>query len=435
MKRITCIVLVVLLLSTVSGYSHNLQDTASYLGKQQLDEWGVLALYSYGQNVKYKQLEDVDESNVTTDYEAFIMGAIPRGLDVSKYAKKIIKSQREDGKFADFIDGKGSDLVNAHIWGIISLYVANEKSYNKEKALKWLKENQNKDGGFSVYTGGGDSDIDMTAMGVVAYNILGLSHDSLEIQSAIDFIERNLSKKESCESVAWYILAITKLHINVDESLYNKMLEYRLSDGAFKHLKVSNKGNYMATWHAFLAQTDYINKTSIFERLHNLNRFSDLKASDYAYKEMMALVNKGVLSGYSDGTLKPNNHVKRAEFTKLLIYGLDLQDEILEKTNQFSDLKNHWSNKIVKAAVDRGLINGMEPNKFYPESKITGAQIAAILVRYKGLQDKAEVVQGEKWYEGYVEIAKKESILYDQFNPEEFATRAQCAQAIYKLMK
>ncbi|MCG8482513.1 MAG: S-layer homology domain-containing protein, partial [Clostridia bacterium] len=190
----------------------------------------------------------------------------------------------------------------------------------------------------------------------------------------------------------------------------------------------------MATWHGLLAQTDYNNKTSIFDRLHNLNKFNDLKESDYGYKEMMTLVNKGVLSGYQDGTLKPENPVKRGEFTKLLIYGLSLQNKLSNKTNQFSDLTNHWSNRIVKVAVDMGIMNGMEINKFYPESKITGAQVAVILVRYKGFQDLAEAIEGGKWYEGYIKIAEEQNLLYDNFNPEKFATRAQCAQAIYKLI-
>lgn len=435
MKRIISVVLCIFICLTGFSFGLDLDSFDKVLDKYELDEWGILALYSSGFSVEDKSLEKVDSSAVTTDYEAYILGAIPMKRDVSLYTEKIVKAQNSQGKFADNIDGSGDELVNAHIWGIISLYTANEENYNKEKALEWLKESQNEDGGFPIFTGDSNSDLDLTAMAIVAYSILGTDSQAVEVKKALSFIEENLDKKESSEAVAWYMLARTKLGLEIDNDLYKKLLEYRLDDRGFKHLKKSSKSNYMATWHGILAIKDYENKYSIFDKLHNSNRFKDLNKTDYAYKEIMELINKGIVSGYPDGSFKPTNPVKRAEFAKFLVYGLGLDKDINNETNEFDDLIGHWSNKIVKVAAQKGYFKGGDDKKFKPEDKITGAEVAAILVRVKGLEDKAKLITGQKWYDGYVNIAKENDLLYEDFDPISFATRAQCAEAIYKLMK
>jgi hypothetical protein len=434
-KKIIVLTLIVLISLTSFTFAANLNATASHLNDQELDEWGILALYSHGFDVQYKTLGRVGDSNITTDYEAYILGAVPLGRNVSDYAQKIIAAQKKDGKFADYIDGSGTDLINAHVWGILSLYVANQETYDKGKALKWLKENQNEDGGFSVYTGDANSDLDMTAMAIVAYNILGLDANSEEITKALAFIQENLDRKESCESVAWYILARKQLGLEIDASLYNKLLAYQLQDGSFKHLKNLSRGNYIATWHGLLALSDYEAPVSIFTRLHNLNKFKDLRRNDYAFKEIMELVNRKVVSGYPDGTFKPDAPVKRSEFAKFLVYGMKLQHLITGETGAFTDLKGHWSNRIVNVAVQKKLMQGIGSGKFAPEEKITGAQVATILVRAKGLESQAKSITGTNWYDGYVAVARQNGLLYQNFDPTKYATRAQCAVVIAKLMK
>ncbi|SHH23058.1 S-layer homology domain-containing protein [Tepidibacter thalassicus] len=436
MKRIIALTIAILMSFTNFCFAVDVNSSAQYLGKQKLDEWGILALYSSGKDVTKKSLSSVNSKDIT-DYEKYILGARAVGKDVSSIAQKIVNSQNSNGRFPDCIDGTGNDLLNGHIWAVISLYVADEENYNKAKALSYLKANQNSDGGFPVFIGDKNSDLDMTAMGLVAYNVLGLNSNSPEVKKGFEFIEKNIDKKESCETIAWYILAKIKFGLNVDKKYIDKLLKYKLSDGSFKHLKQSKKGNYMATYHAVLALSDYNNKYSVFEKLHNLNTkgFKDLKKADYAYKEIMYLVDKGVVSGYSDKTFRPNNSVKRGEFAKFLVYGLNLQSQAKFKTNKFVDLKNHWSNKVVNVAVKRGYINGVGNNKFAPEEKITGAQVAAIIVRAKGLESKAKSVKGKNWYDGYVKVAKDNNLLYKNFDPNKNATRAQCAEIIYKLVK
>ena len=126
--------------------------------------------------------------------------------------------------------------------------------------MKWLRENQNSDGGFPVYVGYNNSDLDMTAMALVAYGILGMDSDSDEVKKAISFIENNIGRNESAESYSWYIIARIQLKLSVDKALYENLMKYKLQDGSFKHLESLKKSNYMATWHGLLALSDYNNK-------------------------------------------------------------------------------------------------------------------------------------------------------------------------------
>ncbi|WP_432408115.1 prenyltransferase/squalene oxidase repeat-containing protein [Wukongibacter sp. M2B1] len=273
MKKIISFALIFVLLFSTISFGLELKDTAEYLKEQELDEWGILAMYSQGEDVKDIELE-VIESRVTTDYEAYVMGALAQGNDISKEIEVIKNSQLSNGKFADFVDGTGEDLINAHIWGIISLYSAGEEEFDKAKALEWLKKNQNEDGGFSIYTGDLESDLDITAMALVAYKALGLSKESEEVKRGLSFINESIGMRENCESIAWNIMSKISVGVEIDKELYDKLLEYKLDDNSFKHVKSMTKGNYMATWHGLLALSDYNNKVSIFDKLHKLNAIS-----------------------------------------------------------------------------------------------------------------------------------------------------------------
>ncbi len=430
-KKIVLTMVLILLLSSMV-YGATIEATAQYLEKQKLDHWGILALYNSTNNTISRSLEEV-ESELMTDYEAYLLGATALRKNVLKVVEKISDSQRTNGKFSDYIDGTGDDMVNAHIWGVISLYTANYEGYDKGKALQWLKENQNKDGGFSVYAGTSISDLDMSAMALIAFDILGLDHNDQEVKQTLAYLDSNISKKESCESYAWYILARVKLGLDIDESLYEGLLKHKLQDGSFKHFVSLKKSNYMATWHGLMALTDYNNKISVFDKLHNESGFVDLGTTDNQYKEIMTLVKKGIISGYSDNTFRPNASVKRGEFCKFLVYGSGLQNQIGRETFDFEDLKGHWSNKIVKVAVNKQWVQGVSSNRFAPEDKIKGSEIAAMLVRVKGFDEEAAAIKGNNWYDGYVQVASEHGLLYTNFNPNGYATRAQCSEAVYKL--
>ena len=403
----------------------------AYLLETGMDEWGLLALYALGEDVSQFDLEEIT-SKTTTDYEAYILGAGAKGIDLSKAATTIKNTQLPSGKFADEIGKKGEDLVNAHIWGIISLYVAGVEDYNKKTALKWLSDHQNKDGGFPVYAGDDYSDLDLTGMAIIAYSLLGLSESDTRIKDAFDFIEKNMDYEETCEALAWAIIAQKFIGQEVKGEYIERLLEYRLEDGTYKHLKSIKKNNYIATYSGLLAMNEYDNECSVLRKLHSINRFSDLTVKTKYIEAITYLLEEGILAGYEDDTFRPINLVKRAEFAKMLVYGMGIEDEV-DSRNQFTDMKGHWAEGIATLAFRKGIINGTGNNHFAPEATIKGAEVAAIVVRVNKLEDEAKKVEGKNWYDGYVKIALDQGLLYEDFQAEKNATRGQCAEVIKSL--
>ncbi|MCL6479991.1 MAG: S-layer homology domain-containing protein [Peptococcaceae bacterium] len=95
-------------------------------------------------------------------------------------------------------------------------------------------------------------------------------------------------------------------------------------------------------------------------------------------------VSSGIVKGYPDGTFKPENSITRAEFVTMLarvpesgttvVYGAtDVQG--------FSDAKGHWAAPYLAWAVKEGVLKGFENNTLRPDDTVTREQVAAILGR------------------------------------------------------
>lgn len=103
----------------------------------------------------------------------------------------------------------------------------------------------------------------------------------------------------------------------------------------------------------------------------------------WAEETITAWREKGDISGYSDGTFRPNNSVTRAEFVKLLNRAIGLT---AEGTISFTDVKeSDWFYAEVAKAVAAGYAGGMGDDTFQPEAPITRAQAAAMLARAQKL--------------------------------------------------
>ena len=103
--------------------------------------------------------------------------------------------------------------------------------------------------------------------------------------------------------------------------------------------------------------------------------FSDVSAGAWYATEVNTLVELDVLSGYEDGTFRPNNAVTRAEFVTAVCKCFDLTDGA---DSGFSDVSG-WASGYINAAVERGWIVGMGDGTFQPNANLTRAQVTPIL--------------------------------------------------------
>ena len=115
----------------------------------------------------------------------------------------------------------------------------------------------------------------------------------------------------------------------------------------------------------------------------SLTGINDIKGH-WAEKQIKDFISKGYLSGYPDGTFKPQNSIKRAEFVKILnkVFGLTTKSKKV-----FSDTKNHWAKDEIDIAVTNGVCQGTSATTFEPDAPITREAAAKMIANYKKIAD------------------------------------------------
>ena len=89
--------------------------------------------------------------------------------------------------------------------------------------------------------------------------------------------------------------------------------------------------------------------------------------------------------GYSDGTVRPNANISRAEVATIFFRLLksDIRDGNLTTDNDFSDVSDgQWHNKAVSTMAKLGIVKGRRADRFDPDASITRAEFAAICARF-----------------------------------------------------
>ncbi len=147
--------------------------------------------------------------------------------------------------------------------------------------------------------------------------------------------------------------------------------------------------------------------------------------------------------GYTDGTVRPNANITRAEIATIL-YRLmtpETRAKFASSTSTFKDVSaNAWYNTEVCTLTKAGVINGYPDGTFRPEANVTRAEFSAMIARvfsvsYVG-NNMFEDINGH-WAESYINILAKLGILKGDngnANPDDLLTRAQAAAMCNRLV-
>ena len=110
------------------------------------------------------------------------------------------------------------------------------------------------------------------------------------------------------------------------------------------------------------------------------NKFSDSPKSLWSNKAISTMANGGYVTGYPDGTYKPDNAITRAEFVTIAARFEEWElPELKDPT--FNDIQGHWAEKYIEKAVVLGWITGYEDGSFKPDQFITRAEAMTIYNR------------------------------------------------------
>jgi len=163
----------------------------------------------------------------------------------------------------------------------------------------------------------------------------------------------------------------------------------------------------------------------------NINVYSD--RTYYAiYTDHPEVYEKGYISGYDDGTFKPEATINRAESAALFARVAGGYSDKANYTSSFSDVKkSDWYENVVSFCSKNGYIGGYEDGSFRPMSTITRAEFITIVCRIFGFEETSDTDRYEDisshWAKNYINAfadnCSSTPFTESKFNPDKKITR------------
>ena len=143
----------------------------------------------------------------------------------------------------------------------------------------------------------------------------------------------------------------------------------------------------------------------------------------------------GIITGYTDGSFKPDQSVTRAEFAAMLTRMLGVPDSALTgyaKTS-FTDMSGYgWANSYIGFCEAKGIINGYGDGTFGPGRTVTVNEAITMTLRAIGYTNNSSELVGA-WPSNYVTLGKRLG-LYDDVATTTTIDRGSAAQVIYNAL-
>jgi len=112
------------------------------------------------------------------------------------------------------------------------------------------------------------------------------------------------------------------------------------------------------------------------------NPFPDVQIGNWFNNAVSTMFNDGIFTGMPDGTFEPDRPITRAEFAVTMsrfFPGLPIDAPVA-----FTDTQDHWAAAQINAVASAGWVTGYPDGTFRPDQSITRAEVAAIVNRILG---------------------------------------------------
>ena len=123
------------------------------------------------------------------------------------------------------------------------------------------------------------------------------------------------------------------------------------------------------------------------ENLTKANRYHDVAATSWYNTAVSTLSSMGIITGYPDGTFRPNAAITRVEFAAIAARFDNDGDKTAAK---FSDIATHWAKDEISIAYNNGWITGYPDGTFGPQRDITRAETMTLVNRVLNRQPETE---------------------------------------------
>jgi|GEM_PF-1232087 len=172
--------------------------------------------------------------------------------------------------------------------------------------------------------------------------------------------------------------------------------------------------------------------------------FSDM-TGHWAEDRIKQAVSAGIVGGYLDHTFKPGRAVTRAEFAVMLMHALKPQGNGVALTFTDQAMIGSWAQRSIAQAVEAGIISGYEDGSFRPNADITRAEMATMVAKALGLKGETAQTSGfaddqdiPNWARGAVATIKSLGLIEgkgaNRFAPADETTRAEAVTVILNML-
>lgn len=177
--------------------------------------------------------------------------------------------------------------------------------------------------------------------------------------------------------------------------------------------------------------------------------FSDVPATHFSHDAIQYLADRNVLTGYADGTFKPDKKVNRAEALKIIALGfIPATQSVRRESTDFTDVPDDaWFLPALEWALAKEIIDGPpKTTNFRPTRSVTKAEFLKMLTKAYGIDPKsfndialplsADVTDPAAWYYPSMRyaVATATTIIpgSGQLAPERELTRGDVAIFLYR---
>lgn len=213
----------------------------------------------------------------------------------------------------------------------------------------------------------------------------------------------------------------TQLYININTVSQNELyIREVLAPGTY-YVKLGANRAFQHQFYRFALKTEAL-----------LDGFRDIKGH-WAEKNISRMIKEGAANGYGDYTFRPNQALTRAEAAAMIGNAFKLRNTMLPS---YTDVpRTHWAYASIGLGTRAGVLSGYEDGSFRPDQSVTRAEMAVMIGRAMKLSEMSGAVApftdvpGGHWSASWLRTLLREGIVTGyrdgSFRPNATATRAE----------
>lgn len=110
--------------------------------------------------------------------------------------------------------------------------------------------------------------------------------------------------------------------------------------------------------------------------------FDDVSSDFWAKNPIQLVAQNGLMNGTGDGIFSPNTTLTRAQMAQIFYNAFFTDQQVSNARNSFEDISNsHWAYAAIETMKQEGIMSGYGDGTFKPNQPLTRAQMAAVIYK------------------------------------------------------